>query len=143
MIDGKKPAETAVDCLRSRYTAYAIGEVDYIVDTHHSSTREEISRESVEEWSRGSEWLELAVLEAENGGKDDEEGTVRFRARYRQKGGVFEHMENAFFKKEEGQWRFVDAWTPPFKSEEKKTGRNDPCPCGSGKKFKKCCLGKS
>jgi hypothetical protein len=24
----------------------------------------------------------------------------------------------------------------------KKVGRNDPCPCGSGKKFKKCCIGK-
>ena len=29
-----------------------------------------------------------------------------------------------------------------FKHEEKKIGRNDPCPCGSGKKYKKCCINK-
>ena len=36
---------------------------------------------------------------------------------------------------------FLDA-PDPITRDEAKVGRNDPCPCGSGKKFKKCCLSK-
>ena len=48
----------------------------------------------------------------------------------------------SIFEKENGEWKFLDARgisVGTYRREEPKTGRNDPCPCGSGKKFKKCC----
>ena len=53
-----------------------------------------------------------------------------------------EHREQSYFKKIDGEWRFIDGEiekNKPFHREEPKIGRNDPCPCGSGKKYKKCC----
>ena len=73
----------------------------------------------------------------------DVAGRPEFVARYRTKGELQEHHEIATFVKEEGRWYFLDATTPAaetFVREAPKVGRNDPCPCGSGKKFKKCCL---
>ena len=52
-----------------------------------------------------------------------------------------EHWEQAYFEKENGDWRFLDAkgvQTGPYRREEPKIGRNDPCSCGSGQKYKKC-----
>ncbi len=145
LIQGKSPAWTAEDLLRSRYTAFTRGDVDYIVQSHHSKTRAEVKRDQVEEWSGGSEWLGLEILETSGGGEKDEEGAIAFHARYRLKsdesGKVQEHYERALFAREGGVWTFVDA--QPLKGEpivraEPKLGRNDPCHCGSGKKLKKC-----
>ncbi|MFC1705359.1 YchJ family protein [Planctomycetota bacterium] len=131
--------ETAEACLRSRYSAYALGEVDFILESHHSSTRAEVSRSNIADWSRNSEWLGLRVLETEGGGPQDEEGSVTFSASYRQHGKTVDHTENAQFEKEDGAWRFLSSATPPFRRSAPKVGRNDPCPCGSGKKYKRCC----
>ncbi len=140
-IAGQKPPETAEALLRSRYTAYTRGEVDYILRTHHPRTREEVSPEGVRAWATGSQWLGLEILGTAGGGPSDAWGTVRFRVRYRQRGITFEHLEIARFEREEegGEWRFCAAETPPAVRDQEKVGRNDPCPCGSGKKFKKCC----
>jgi SEC-C motif-containing protein len=116
-----------------------LANVDYVIATHHSSTRDEVTPEGVKAWAEGSQWLGLEVLGTEEGGPADEKGHVHFRARYKQKGQTFEHIEIALFEKEDGQWRFVSAITPPATRGAEKVGRNDPCPCGSGKKHKKCC----
>jgi SEC-C motif-containing protein len=138
-ISGAVAPETAEALLRARYTAYTKGAVDFVLATHHSRTRGEVSAEGVKAWADGSEWLGLEILSKDEGGPQDERGSVRFRARYRQKGQTFEHLEIAFFERENGEWRFVTASTPPATREKEKVGRNEPCPCGSGKKFKKCC----
>ena len=55
---------------------------------------------------------------------------------------LWDGSERAEFEKLDGEWRFIDGHIfgpAPVKREEPKIGRNDPCPCGSGKKFKKCC----
>ena len=47
-----------------------------------------------------------------------------------------------FFMIQDGEWKFIDGEIEtgvPYVREEPKIGRNDPCPCGSGKKYKKCC----
>ena len=141
LIEAKQPAPTAEALMRSRYTAFTRAAVDYLMETHSPKTREEVSREAIEAWAKDSEWLGFELRGTEEGGKDDSEGIVRFRARYRQKGRVFEHLEVAQFAREDGVWKFVTAFTPPAKHEAPKVGRNDPCPCGSGKKHKKCCGG--
>ena len=61
LIQGKKLAPTAESLLRARYTAFTRGDVDYILQTHHSKTRHEVKREEIEEWSKQSEWLGLEI----------------------------------------------------------------------------------
>ncbi|MGN1324764.1 MAG: SEC-C metal-binding domain-containing protein, partial [Candidatus Spyradenecus sp.] len=54
----------------------------------------------------------------------------------------FEHHERSLFKRVDGQWKFIDGELvkpKPIVNEQPRPGRNDPCPCGSGKKYKKCC----
>ena len=63
-------------------------------------------------------------------------------AHYAANGQKCEHREHATFRKIDGEWRFIDGViesNEPYRREEPKIGRNDPCPCGSGKKYKKCC----
>jgi len=138
-VEGKAMAPTAEALLRSRYTAFTRRSVDYILETHHTKTKEEISKEGIQAWSERAEWIGLEILGTEDGGPDDQVGFVRFVAKYREKGSVVNHAEDARFEKENGAWRFVTGSTPPVKRAAPKLGRNDPCSCGSGKKFKKCC----
>ena len=58
-------------------------------------------------------------------------------ANYEANGEEVSHKERSLFKKDEGIWYFYNAASlDPVKRENPKVGRNDPCPCGSGKKFK-------
>ncbi|OFZ18343.1 MAG: hypothetical protein A2X94_12375 [Bdellovibrionales bacterium GWB1_55_8] len=141
-LQKKKKAATAEDLLRARYTAFARGDIDFILDTHHSRTRADVNREEVEAWSKDSRWLGLEVVEREAGGETDSTGTLVFCARYVSEGKAHEHWERSQFEKEGTEWRFLDAQPAkhtPVRRAEPKVGRNDPCPCGSGKKHKKCC----
>ena len=139
LIEGRSAPATAEALMRSRYTAFALAKVDYILDTHHSSTKSEVSAEAIKDWAERAEWLGLEILGTGGGGKDDEKGEVRFVARYREKGSVLNHLEDARFERENGTWKFVTGTQPPSRRTAPKVGRNDPCTCGSGKKFKKCC----
>ncbi|MEW8683176.1 MAG: YchJ family metal-binding protein, partial [Candidatus Thiodiazotropha endolucinida] len=71
-----------------------------------------------------------------------EEASVEFIATYKEGGMVRPHHEISRFLKQDGVWYFVDGQLVAPKTEKRhqpKVGRNDPCPCGSGKKYKKCC----
>ncbi|OFZ54238.1 MAG: hypothetical protein A2428_07130 [Bdellovibrionales bacterium RIFOXYC1_FULL_54_43] len=141
-IERRKQPETAEKLLRARYTAFTLGQVDFIIDTHHSETRGDVKRDEIEEWSRDSDWLGLKIVESKAGAATDSEGLITFCAKYELHGKIEDHWEVSQFRKEDGQWRFFDARAlkqEPFKRAEPKVGRNDPCPCGSGKKQKKCC----
>ncbi len=140
VIRGTHEPETAQQLLRARYTAFTRREIDFILDTHHPRTRDEVSRESIQEWSENAEWLGLEIHEVDGGFAGDDRGRVRFTARYRQAGHEIEHTEEALFERLEGRWYFVTGRQPPARRSEPKIGRNDPCPCGSGRKYKRCCL---
>jgi SEC-C motif-containing protein len=142
-VEGRAAAPTAEALMRARYTAFVLKKVPYILETHHSKTKEEISEEGVRDWSERAEWLGLEILATEAGGEKDDEGFVRFVARYKEKGSIVNHLEDARFERENGAWRFVTGNPPPAKREAPKVGRNDPCSCGSGKKWKKCCGAKA
>ncbi len=145
IIDGDTDAESPEALMRSRYTAFAIGAIDWLVDSQHPDTRDTVDRDSIERWSRGSDWLGLEIHDTEDGGPGDEGGVVEFTARYRQEGTVVEHHERSWFARHEGAWRFhsvlVDDDGPELVpvTPASTVGRNDPCPCGSGKKYKRCC----
>jgi len=90
--------------------------------------------------------LGLDILSTEQGGENDEEGVVEFLARYKLSNVTVPHRERATFRKVDGKWYFVDGKelnAPTVRNEGPKVGRNDPCPCGSGKKYKKCCATKA
>ena len=141
-IDGSQAAPTAEALMRSRYTAYEKNAIDYIMDTHHPEGREELSRDATEEWAKSSEWMGLEILECIGGAEGDQKGSVEFSARYRGADrAIVNHHEMSTFEKVDGRWFFKDAQmvNNPQKRETPKVGRNDPCSCGSGRKYKKCC----
>ncbi|WP_417593972.1 YchJ family protein [Oceanospirillum sp.] len=135
-ITGKQLPDTPEQLMRSRYSAYVQADLAYIKQTTQKDIRPEYDFEGLKAWAENSEWLGLKVHGTETSG---DEGRVRFTARYREKEGIINHSEDSKFIREEGQWFFVHGkdFTPVT---EKNIGRNDPCPCGSGKKYKKCCL---
>lgn len=141
-IQGKNHPQTAEQLMRSRYSAFVKVDVDYIRDTHHPEKRSEVSPEETREWAEQSEWLGLDILGTEKGGPEDSEGEVEFVCKYIQNGKPVNHHERSQFVKQDGKWFFYDAAIvrPQVVREGPKVGRNDPCPCGSGKKYKKCCL---
>jgi len=141
-LSGEKAAPTAEALMRSRYTAFTTADIDYIRRTRHSRSNADWDEKETTRWATESEWLELEIKKTSLGGESDDTGEVEFIARYIIDDEEEDHHENASFMKEKGVWYFVDgeAVKPEtFVRETPKVGRNDPCPCGSGKKFKKCC----
>ena len=142
LIKGERFPETAEQLMRSRYSAYTLQEIPYIRDTNHPDSREDWDEAGATAWSKSSTWQGLDILETEAGGPDDERGVVEFVARFSMKGEDLAHRERAVFERAEGRWYFKDGELvkpKQFRRETPKVGRNDPCPCGSGKKYKKCC----
>jgi SEC-C motif-containing protein len=147
-ISGKVKAPTAEALMRSRYSAYVEHEIDYIINTCVHRGKDDIDYKSTRDWSEQSTWLGLKIISVEIGGPNDSEGTVEFEASYERDGLKDVHHETAKFKKETGaggegaQWLYDEGHITPRTviRSGPKTGRNDPCPCGSGKKYKHCCL---
>jgi SEC-C motif-containing protein len=140
-LNGTGNAPTAEALMRARYSAYASANMDFIERTIHSSNRAAFDRESARKWAEESQWQGLEIMNVIDGKEDDAEGTVEFIATYSQKDETVKHHEIATFRKEADTWTFVDGHlsNQPFRRDQPKIGRNDPCHCGSGKKYKKCC----
>lgn len=97
----KKPA-TAEALMRSRYSAYAIGNADYLVETTHISTRKHHKKSDILAWSKANQWLKLIVLNAT-------ENTVTFEAYFLDENlNAQIHKEHSYFKLENGIWYYVD-----------------------------------
>jgi len=142
IIRGEKSAETAEALMRARYSAYVLGEIDFVMDSVHPDSPGEADRNSTEQWSRNADWEGLDVVEVKDGKKGDETGEVEFVARFSVNGREARHHERARFKKSKGKWAYFDGdeiKPQPIVHDGPRIGRNDPCPCGSGKKYKKCC----
>jgi SEC-C motif-containing protein len=140
-ISGKAGAPSAEALMRSRYSAYAEHAVDYIINTCVRRGRNDIDYKSTKDWSEQSNWLGLKIITTEKGGPADTEGMVEFEAVYERDGLKDVHHERARFKKENGEWLYDDGTVAPHTivRASPKIGRNDPCPCGSGRKYKLCC----
>jgi SEC-C motif domain protein len=142
IISGKVKALTAEALMRARYSAYVKHEIDFIANSCVRKEGEnDIDMDETRRWSEDSEWLGLKVHGTQNGGISDEEGIVEFSAFYTRNGFKDEHREAAAFKKVDGNWLYAEgklAGTTIVRAAPK-VGRNEPCPCGSGKKYKHCC----
>jgi SEC-C motif domain protein len=133
------PASTALALMRSRYTAYVRGEIDHVVATHAAETRGEIDRDAAARWSRDTRWLGLEIVATQTGGPGDDHGVVEFIARGATGGTPFAQRERSRFRRDDGRWYYVDGKVISEPVKRAPTpGRNDPCPCGSGMKYKRC-----
>jgi SEC-C motif-containing protein len=119
--------------MRSRYSAYVLGLIDYLLDTTLPVQKSSLDRESISQWSAQSTWLGLEVENAELFGGKPEHAFVTFTARWHDATGEHSHRERSAFVQNQGRWYFIDPTV------QLKAGRNDACPCGSELKFKKCC----
>ena len=137
VILGEMMATSPEQLMRSRYSAYALRQADYILSSWHSSTRPaEMLLEGAPDWT-GLKLVDTADVKTRPG----EVAYVEFIAGFMDNGAPGVMRERSRFLKEQGQWRYVDGVQIDTSDETltKKPGRNDPCVCGSGKKFKKCC----
>jgi SEC-C motif-containing protein len=143
ILKGKVKAPTAEAMMRSRYTAYVLKNIDFIDQTQMNEKHEVFNKEEALKWAEGSEWKGLEIKSTKKGLANDDTGVVEFVAHYKDKasGTELRHHETSLFQKNNGEWKFKEGnvhGAQPVKRLEPKLGRNDPCHCGSGKKFKKC-----
>jgi len=138
-LSGEKAAPTPEALMRSRYSAFATGNIDYLEESLLPGTRGDFDREAAAEWARSSEWTGLHIRSTTGGGEGDTKGDVEFVALFRQNGQDRVHHETGSFEKQDGRWYYVDGVSGTRPRRVEKVGRNEPCPCGSGKKYKKCC----
>jgi SEC-C motif-containing protein len=124
--------------MRSRYSAYVLKDGDYLLATWAPAERPPQLNLSQDE----TVWLGLEILRCTAGQAGDSVGTVEFIARFRSHGELKQLHEVSRFVRSEGRWLYLDGAAeerpqPPRIAAT--IGRNDPCPCGSGKKSKRCC----
>lgn len=123
--------------MRSRFTAYAKQNAHYLLatwDKDHRPAHINFSNET-------AQWQKLKILGCKKGGKTDAKGSVEFEAYYLQDGIAYFMREISRFVKNGSNWLYLDGIikaTGRAKAEIS-AGRNSPCSCGSGKKFKHCC----
>lgn len=141
ILDGTSPAVTAEALMRSRYTAHVKGNFDHVAATHAPEAAADYNKDAAAAQFAGIEWQGLEITETTAGGANDDIGTVTFTARFNENGELHAHREKSNFRKVDGEWLYVDGQINPQIEPRRveKVGRNDPCLCGSGKKYKKCC----
>lgn len=130
-LSGSAIPSTPEKLMRSRYTAYVKQDAAYLAATWHSSCQQAQLQSVLEESFASTEWLSLNVIAQETGSHDNE-AFVTFFARFLDNQRVAAIHERSRFLREDHRWYYIDGTTP-------QVGRNDRCPCGGEKKYKKCC----
>ena len=156
-LAGDAITPTAEALMRSRYSAFATGNIDYLLATRHPTTRSPNDRRALEKSIRQTQWTHLLIVGTQKGQRKDKMGTVEFVAAYGAKQlptvarplssvemarnqstaesqALQQLHEKSRFVKEDSAWFYVDGdILPPY--EPKRTQR---CWCGSGKPYKRC-----
>ncbi len=100
IIAGRRKADSAEQLMRSRYTAYVVKNVDYLVQTTHPDSRTDDLEKSIRKWMRQVEWLKLHVIAAEV-------DRVEFMAEYLTDSAPGRHHECSVFEKIDGEWFYL------------------------------------
>ena len=141
IILAKKSASSPEQLMRSRYSAYATEQFEYIFLTYASASQVEQSIEDSAQWSKQTHWLKLIIHQVSDYQKDlasHNSAQVEFSAFYRHQGQIWQMREKSHFIIEQGLWRYLDGAVSDNQVVQKPK-RNDHCFCGSEKKFKHCC----
>jgi len=136
----QQSAQTPEQLMRSRYTAFAINDSDYLQASWHPDNRP--TQLSLDD---ATQWKNLEILKAQPVSEQIDqattEGWVTFRATFFEPNigsGQWQALEETSrFLRESGKWLYHSG---EHEISTLKPQRNDSCPCGSGKKFKKCCI---
>lgn len=172
LLVGQKIATTPEALMRSRYTAFAVKNIDYLFSSMTPELQQETDRDDMADFAEEVDsWVKLEVISAPVPEADC--GTVEFAAYFMYEDEQQRIHENSKFIKQDGRWFYAGHehqcgshdhddeqdddenyedhphhvhdehcnhhHHEPYRAEIK-IGRNDPCPCGSGKKYKKCCI---
>jgi SEC-C motif-containing protein len=138
---GRSKADTAEQLMRARYSAFVKGDIEFLKESLSAKSRKDFDAKDLGRWARESEWHGLEIVSTHEGGAKDDKGTVEFIARYTAEDQEIEHHERGEFRRIGGEWYFIDGRMlggKPVTRDAPKIGRNDPCHCGSGKKYKQC-----
>ncbi|MEZ4468806.1 MAG: YchJ family metal-binding protein [bacterium] len=112
-LRGRRWPETAEALMRSRYTAFAVGDLGWLERTHDPATRGDFDAEDVRQWNAGNRWISLTILGTEAGGVGDDAGRVRFEALFRRADGEHSLREDSAFRRVDGRWVYVDGEALP------------------------------
>ncbi len=129
---GKAYAQSAEQLMRSRYSAFAKHDVDYILKTTAVGQQSALDRAAIADWAKSNQWLQLEIVQA-NEKIDKHHARVEFKAHYHDDKHAQIHHEVSHFVKFQQQWYFLDPTT------DQQITMKQNCICGSGKKFKQCC----
>lgn len=146
-LKGEQFAPTPEALMRSRYTAFTQKNADYLFDSMTPELQEHNDHQDLQHFvEEVDSWIKLELLNVN-------QDSVEFAAYFMYDGKQQRIHENSHFVKEKGRWLYAghlhqcnsshhdhhEQKHEPYIA-EKKIGRNDICFCGSGKKYKKCCM---
>ena len=129
IISGQRKADNPLQLMRSRYVAFATGASGYLYQTSSSKLKLELTESDLKAACESCKFIGLAIVEATD-------TAVEFKADFIADGYLQQIHEQSYFVIEDDDWKYDSGElfdTPIIKIE-----RNEQCPCGSGKKFKKC-----
>ena len=107
-LEGTQSPATAEQLMRSRFSAYALGKVDYLITTRCAAQRGEENREELARYCKAVRCVGLKITASQKGGPEDAEGIVTFHASLQSNGRRSLHIETSTFAREEGKWVYVD-----------------------------------
>jgi len=99
--------KTAEQLMRSRYTAFTMANGDYLMESHHATTRPLTEKEDVVVWAKSVEWIKLEIKSVNKGLESDNDGKVKFKAHFKEDGKQRFIKENSKFIKENGVWYYL------------------------------------
>lgn len=137
-LDNHELPQTPEQLMRSRYTAYSQGKIDYIKNTMKGKALIGFHEFDALQWAKSVRWIDLKIIKS--GTSTPDSGFVEFAARFYEHNQIKVIHEISEFHKENGHWYYISGIHQPQLNKVKKpqVARNAPCPCGSGKKFKNC-----
>lgn len=154
LLSGETSATTPEALMRSRYTAFSQKNVDYLFSTLTPELQAQNSREELLAFADAVDsWTKLEILNSSVVSSYTTEANVEFAAYFIHDGKEQRIHENSHFVKQDGKWLYAGHSHQCSSHHHHhhqhhhepsvtavKIGRNDLCHCGSGKKYKKCCI---
>ncbi|MCK5311747.1 MAG: YchJ family protein [Desulfobacteraceae bacterium] len=132
-LSGASLPDTPEQLMRSRFSAFCTEDIKYLISTHHPSMRQPNEADALSTTIKQTKWLGLKILKAKKSKTDETEAYVEFAAFYHD-GKIGQLHENSRFIKDNNKWYYLDGKI----LKPHKCSRNEPCWCGSQKKYKKC-----
>lgn len=133
LLSGERVAATPEQLMRSRYTAFVLHDSDYLITSWHPDCAMRLHQQDITQSFADTQWQGLHIISSEEG-QHPQEAFVTFFARFTRlsSGRACAVYERSRFLYQGNRWYYIDGV-------HLQAQRNMPCPCGSSKKYKKCC----